>query len=141
MFRALNNSVYLRVFHSSSALSMPKKRNRETPVTESAEAHPTTAEPVSAGKSGIEIKILAKPGAKFNSVTDITDVVGVQIAAPPVEGEANSELLKYLAKVLDLKKSQVALDKGSRSRNKTVIVSGGNIEEILRKLHEERARS
>lgn len=39
--------------------------------------------------------------------------MGVQINAPPVEGEANTELVKYLASVLGLRKSDVSLDKVS----------------------------
>ena len=37
--------------------------------------------------------------------------VGIQIAAPPVGGEANTELLKYVAKVLGVKKSEISLDR------------------------------
>jgi hypothetical protein len=40
----------------------------------------------------------------------ITDVVSVAIAAPPRDGEANQELIEYIASVLDLKKSQVSFD-------------------------------
>ncbi|XP_060584058.1 UPF0235 protein C15orf40 homolog [Ruditapes philippinarum] len=98
-------------------------------------------EPVSVSKAGIEIKILAKPAAKCNSITDINDTVGIQIAAPPVDGEANLELVKYLSKILGLKKSQVTLDKGSKSRNKTVLVTGSSKEEILQKLKEEKGDS
>lgn len=81
---------------------------------------------IAINKSGnISIKILAKPGAKQNSITDITeDGVGVQIAAPPVEGEANTELIKFFSKVLGLRKSDVSLDRGSKSRSKLLIVSG-----------------
>lgn len=39
--------------------------------------------------------------------------MGVAIAAPPTDGEANTELIRYLAEVLDLKKSQVSLEKVS----------------------------
>ena len=39
------------------------------------------------------------------------DGVGIQIAAPPVEGEANMELVKYIAKVLDVRKSDVTLER------------------------------
>ena len=39
--------------------------------------------------------------------------VGVQIAAPPVDGEANAELVRYLAGVLGLRKSDVSLEKVS----------------------------
>ena len=39
--------------------------------------------------------------------------VGVKIAAAPVDGAANSELCRYLAQVLGLRKSEVYLDKVS----------------------------
>lgn len=43
---------------------------------------------------------------------DVTaEAVGVAIAAPPSEGEANAELCRYLAKVLEVKKSDVVLEK------------------------------
>uniref|UniRef100_A0A8D8EVM7 UPF0235 protein C15orf40 homolog n=2 Tax=Culex pipiens TaxID=7175 RepID=A0A8D8EVM7_CULPI len=78
-------------------------------------------------KSGnVLIRILAKPGSKFNGITGIEDEgVGVQIAAPPIDGEANTELVKYLAKLLDLRKSDVSLDRGSKSRQKTIVLEKG----------------
>lgn len=46
------------------------------------------------------------------ALTDVsTEAVGVSIAAPPTDGEANTELIRYLAEVLDLKKSQISLSK------------------------------
>jgi uncharacterized protein YggU (UPF0235/DUF167 family) len=42
-----------------------------------------------------------------------SEAVGVQISAPPVEGEANTELVKYMAAVLGVRKSDVSLDKVS----------------------------
>lgn len=60
----------------------------------------------------IIIQILAKPGAKSNGITDISeDGVGVQIAGKAVDGEANSELLKYMTSVLSVKKNEISLDK------------------------------
>lgn len=78
-------------------------------------------------KSGnVLIKIQAKPGAKTNGITDIGEEgVGVQIAAPPVDGEANTELVKYLSKLLELRKSDVSLDRGSKSRQKTIVLEKG----------------
>lgn len=40
-----------------------------------------------------------------------TEAVEVAIAAPPVDGEANMELIRFLAEVLELKKSHISLDK------------------------------
>lgn len=50
----------------------------------------------------------------FLLLVDISeDGVGVQINAPPMEGEANAELVKYLASVLGVRKNDVTLDKVS----------------------------
>lgn len=96
--------------------------------TATAVSPPEASGPISVDKQGnFAIKILAKPGAKQNGVTDISDEgIGVQIAAPPVEGEANTELIKFLSKVLGLRKSDLSLDKGSKSRTKTVTVMKGD---------------
>lgn len=40
-----------------------------------------------------------------------TEAVEVAIAAPPVDGEANVELVRFLAEVLELKKGHLHLDK------------------------------
>lgn len=95
--------------------------------------------PVALDKAGnVTIKIQAKPGAKHNSITDISeDAVGVAIAAPPVEGEANTELVKYLASVLGLKKSDVSLERGSKSRQKVIVVSRSTVDQVLEKLKAE----
>lgn len=46
------------------------------------------------------------------ALTDVcAEAVGVSIAAPPTDGEANAELVRYLAEVLALKKSQISLEK------------------------------
>ncbi len=48
----------------------------------------------------------------------------VRLQAPPVEGKANRELLKTLAASLGLRKNQVRLARGERSRDKSVMLSG-----------------
>ncbi|KAG5198068.1 hypothetical protein JEQ12_007758 [Ovis aries] len=93
---------------------------------------PVTVDP----KGGVSIAIHAKPGSKQNAVTDVTaEAVSVAIAAPPTEGEANAELCRYLSKVLELRKSDVVLDKGGKSREKVVkLLASTPPEEILEKL-------
>ncbi|XP_052846907.1 UPF0235 protein C15orf40 homolog [Drosophila gunungcola] len=134
-----------RLFTSFNAQIMSKNKGKSKATAESAktDAKSTPAKeisPISVDKSGnICIQILAKPGAKQNGITGIgMEGVGVQIAAPPSEGEANAELVKFLSKVLGLRKSDVSLDKGSRSRNKIILISKGvstveAIEQLLRK--------
>ncbi|KAL8604428.1 hypothetical protein ACOMHN_042257 [Nucella lapillus] len=124
---------------------MPKKQKSKHGTQKSttgaaAAAAASEASPLELNANNtITIKILAKPGAKHNSITDLScEGVGVQIAAPPVDGEANTELVRFLASVLKLRKSDLSLEKGSRSRNKLVMVSGGlSREEVLSRLQAE----
>ncbi|XP_030434992.1 UPF0235 protein C15orf40 homolog isoform X2 [Gopherus evgoodei] len=101
---------------------------------------PVPSGPVVTDKSGsLTIAIHAKPGSKQNAITDVTtEAVGVAIAAPPSEGEANAELCRYLSKVLEVKKSEVVLDKGGKSREKVVkILVSMTPDEVLEKLKKE----
>ncbi|XP_069967335.1 UPF0235 protein C15orf40 homolog [Bactrocera oleae] len=128
-----------RLFHTFLSVMSKKKSKKFATVVPVDEKKPNDG-PLQLDKSGnICIRILAKPGAKMNGITDIgNEGVGIQIAAPPTEGEANAELVKYLSKLLGLRKSDVSLDKGSRSRNKLIMVSKGvttmeNINEALKR--------
>ena len=57
--------------------------------------------------------------------------MGIAIGAPAVEGAANTELLSYLASVLGVKKSAVALESGARGRRKVVRVFGLSPVEVV----------
>ncbi|KAH8264989.1 hypothetical protein KR038_011429 [Drosophila bunnanda] len=131
-----------RLFTSVNVQIMSKNKGKAKTAAEATKSPPAKEEagPITVDRTGnICIQILAKPGAKQNGITGIgLEGVGVQIAAPPSEGEANAELVKFLSKVLGLRKSDVSLDKGSRSRNKIILISKGTstveaIEQLLRK--------
>ncbi|OAY36046.1 UPF0235 protein C15orf40 homolog [Manihot esculenta] len=73
--------------------------------------------------SSVAITIHAKPGAKSSSITDFSDeALGVQIDAPAKDGEANAALLDYISSVLGVKRRQLSIGAGSKSRDKVVIV-------------------
>lgn len=47
---------------------------------------------------------------KYYFFTGISeDGVSIQIAAPPVDGEANTAIVKYFAEILNVKKANVSL--------------------------------
>lgn len=58
----------------------------------------------------------------------------VRLAAPPVEGAANAELVRLVARVFGLSKGRVILEKGEASRHKTVRLLGVSMEEAERAL-------
>ncbi|XP_020504542.1 UPF0235 protein C15orf40 homolog [Labrus bergylta] len=119
---------------------MPKKVKAVKAQPAAVGASPTEAScPVSRDKSGaVTITVHAKPGSKHSSIIEVSaEAVGIAIAAPPTDGEANTELIRYLAEVLELKKSHISLDKGSRSRDKLIKVDSSlSEEEVLRRLRQ-----
>lgn len=52
------------------------------------------------------------------------ETLKVRVAAPPTRGKANKELIKLLAGVLGVSKSQVEIVSGQRARHKRVRVRG-----------------
>lgn len=121
-----------RSFVSTVAMSSKKQGNSKKSAGKSSSSEENKAPTVcavSVNKSGeIVLRIHAKPGAKQNGITDISaEAIGVQIAAPPIDGEANTELIKYMSKLLQLRKSDLSLDRGSKSREKVLLVAKDSI--------------
>jgi len=52
----------------------------------------------------------------------------IRIASPPVDGAANAELIKVLAKFFNVPKSAVEILKGQTSKTKQIKIGGGKIE-------------
>lgn len=50
------------------------------------------------------------------------NAVKLAITAPPVDGQANSHLIKYLAKQFKVAKGQVRIVRGELGRHKTVAI-------------------
>ncbi|XP_029378060.1 UPF0235 protein C15orf40 homolog [Echeneis naucrates] len=119
---------------------MPRReRGVKAPPAAGAAARPEPSGPVAQDKNGaVTIVVHAKPGSKHNSITGVsTEAVGVAIAAPPTDGEANTELIRFLAEILELKKNHISLDKGSRSRDKLIRVNSSlSPEDVLQRLRQ-----
>ena len=64
-------------------------------------------------------------------------VLQVRVAAPPVKGEANKELIAFLSDVLGVSKSSLNMLKGQASRNKVIAVAGLSQEDIIKRLTRE----
>ncbi|KAI5672598.1 hypothetical protein M9H77_12962 [Catharanthus roseus] len=82
--------------------------------------------------SSVAITVQAKPGSKLAAVTDISDeALGVQIDAPAKDGEANAALLDYISSVIGVKRRQVSIGAGSKSRGKVVIVEEVTVQSVF----------
>lgn len=77
----------------------------------------------------MKIALKVTPGARRNEILGWEDdypqigrVLRVKIAAPPVEGKANKEIVAFMAKTLGIPKSAVELLHGSTGRIKLIQV-------------------
>lgn len=87
---------------------------------------------------GFSFRVRVIPKAHKNSLAGIEDgVLVVRLSAPPVEGKANVALVDYLATVLGLRKRQVWLESGQKSRHKLVRVEGLRRDELAPLIHAE----
>ena len=76
-------------------------------------------------EGGVEIVIHAQPRASRSEVVGLHgDALKVRLAAPPVDGAANLELIRVMAKVLGVPKSSVEVTRGHSSKSKVVRVAG-----------------
>ena len=70
----------------------------------------------------VSIRIKAQPAASKNEFCEIygEDAIKIRIKAPAVEGAANKELIKFLAKSFKVSKSDILFKTGQNSKIKIV---------------------
>jgi uncharacterized protein len=79
----------------------------------------------------VRFEVHAKPRAKKSKmVGERGDAIEIALAAPPVDGAANDELIRFVARSLDLPKRNVELVRGETSREKLLAVSGLSVAEL-----------
>jgi len=75
------------------------------------------------------------PNAASNELAGFSEgVLRVRVAAPPVKGKANKELIAFLAQKLGLSKGDLTILKGHTSRNKVISIASLTREELTRRL-------
>ncbi|NJE42153.1 DUF167 domain-containing protein [Thermococcus sp. GR6] len=85
-------------------------------------------------KDGAVILLYVQPKAKKNEIEGVDEWRGrlkVKIKAPPVEGKANKEVVKFFSKMLG---AEVEIIRGETSREKDLLVKGFSSKEVLKKL-------
>jgi uncharacterized protein len=80
---------------------------------------------VAAIPGGIELSLHIQPRAGRTEVAGPHgDALKIRLAAPPVDGEANDELVRFLARTLGVSKGVVTIVSGETGRRKRVRVLG-----------------
>ena len=70
----------------------------------------------------VSIRIKAQPAASKNEFCEVygEDAIKIRIKAPAVEGAANKELIKFLAKSFKVSKSDIIFKTGQNSKIKII---------------------
>ena len=81
------------------------------------------------------ITVQVQPNASQNKLTRFEQGVWyLRIAAPPIKGRANQELLKFLSDILGVSKSSLTIEKGMTSKRKLIAIRGLGQNEVMRRL-------
>ncbi len=93
----------------------------------------TRALEITATTSGIRVSVRAKPRATKSRVVGVREgALEVALAAPPVDGAANDELVRTLAKTFDVPNSSVRVVLGLAGKNKVVEIDALGAEQARR---------
>jgi uncharacterized protein (TIGR00251 family) len=91
----------------------------------------TPATPVAAGP--VILQVYVQPRASRTELAGRHgDALKIRINAPPVDGAANAELVRFLAERLALPRSAVRIVTGGSTRRKRVEISGASPETLAR---------
>ena len=94
--------------------------------------------PVEPVPDGVRLTLHVQPRASRSELAGRHgDAIKLRLAAPPVDGAANAELVRYLAELLGVPKSAVEIISGETGRRKLVLVRGLAPAEALARLGRE----
>lgn len=82
-------------------------------------------------KDGIIIDVLVQPKSSRDEIVGThDDRLKIKLTAPPVDGKANAALITFLAKKLNIAKSQITIVRGETGRRKTLFIQAVSEEDI-----------
>ncbi len=84
--------------------------------------------PIAAIDGGVRLTLHVQPRAGTTEVQGLHgDAIKLRIAAPPVDGAANDEVIRFVAQTLGVPRRDVTLAAGRSSRRKVVDVQGASV--------------
>jgi uncharacterized protein len=88
--------------------------------------------PLASHAQGVVLSLYIQPRASRTALSGLHDGrLKVALRAPPVDGKANAELLRYFAGLLGVAKRDVSLVSGATGRRKRILVKGVTVDDDL----------
>ena len=76
-------------------------------------------------KEQATIVVQVQTNASQNKIAHFEEgVLHLRIAAPPIRGKANQELIKFLSDILGVGKSKLTIAKGMTTKRKVIVIRG-----------------
>ena len=80
-------------------------------------------------EGGVQLRLRVQPGARAERLEGVhDDELRLRLTAPPVDGAANTACLVFLARTLGVRRSQITLQSGRKSRHKVLLVDGVSLQ-------------
>ncbi|HUF11601.1 MAG TPA: DUF167 family protein [Longimicrobiales bacterium] len=84
---------------------------------------------------GTRVRVRVQPRASRTELAGAYgDAVRIRLAAPPVDGAANEELIRFIAKRVGVPRSAVSIVSGESGRDKLVRIDGALPDAVRRAL-------
>jgi uncharacterized protein len=86
-------------------------------------------------KDGAILTVHIRPRASITECVGIHgDAIKIRVAAPPVDGAANDELIRFLARRFSIPSTSVQIHSGAGGRHKRVLVKGATAQLVMARL-------
>lgn len=80
---------------------------------------------VTADEEAITFTVRVQPRAKKNAVVgEVEGALKLKLAAPPVDGAANEELIQFLAKLFAVPRRHISILSGATAKTKIIRIAG-----------------
>ena len=87
-------------------------------------------------KDGALLTIHLQPKASTTECVGIHgDALKIRVAAPPVDGAANDELIRFFARQLSIPSTSVRISSGANGRHKRVLIIGATAQLVMARLN------
>ncbi|URL03141.1 DUF167 family protein YggU [Avibacterium sp. 20-126] len=93
-------------------------------------------------EKGIRLRIFLQPKASKDQLVGLHDnELKITLTAPPIDGQANAYLVKFLSKLFKVPKSSIIIEKGELNRHKQIFIPAPKIipEQVLALLDKKNA--
>jgi uncharacterized protein (TIGR00251 family) len=86
-------------------------------------------------KEQARIIVRVRPNASQNEVLHFKDRGWhLRIAAPPIKGKANQELIKFLSDILRISKRRLIIEKGMTGKSKVIRIDESTQDQVIAQL-------